>query len=548
MSYTVTNTFWIYIWCFVGIRLSKIFSKYKNELKRNKKKLNKMFSLIVTLDEFGGIATEDGSLPWKNKYDMVNFKNKTTNNVVIMGRKTWDSLPSKFKPLPNRINIVISSNGYNILDNYQFIDRPDFIESLSLDEKLKLFEKNNNPVKIFTNIRETIIHLTLTEKKLYKNKELFVIGGATIYNYFLQNNMISKVYLTQIFDNGNCTVKIKHDFYNRNLQKWKILEITDEKTIELTRHMITLFKGKCHYQELEYVNNEENQFLQTLRTILTNGYKKSNRTLTKTLSIFGNELRFDLSNNKFPLLTTRNMTFRLIFEELIWFLRGQTDSKILESKNVNIWKANSSREFLDGVGLHEFEVGDIGNTYGFLYRHLGATYIDCKTDYSNQGFDQVQNVINLLKNDPDNRRIIINLWDPNNFDKATLPPCCFNYQFYVTPNKGLITKATQRSSDISLAGGFNIASASLLTIMLARICGLQPYLLIWSTGDTHIYENQLDSVREQLKRNPRPFPQLWVRDSAPSFVNGKEIVDFECSDFMLVNYNPYDKIKIEMNA
>jgi thymidylate synthase len=228
----------------------------------------------------------------------------------------------------------------------------------------------------------------------------------------------------------------------------------------------------------------------------------------------------------------------------MFFLRGQTDNKILEDKNVRIWTQNTTRGFLDGRGLHHLAEGDMGATYGFLFRHHGARYIDCKTDYAGQGFDQLREVIRLLKEDPYSRRIIINLWDPSSMCNMSLPPCAYNYQFYVDfvgGRKLLTCKLTQRSSDISLAGGWNIASAALLTYMLARCTGMEPARLIWSTGDTHIYLNQLDGVAAQLSREPRCFPKLYF--SGPI----KEITDYEFGDLILANYNPHPTIKMVMN-
>jgi thymidylate synthase len=484
-----------------------------------------MFSLIVCTDTNGciGIARhQQYELAFNYKDDMKNFKNKTTNNVVIMGRKTWESLPAKSRPLPNRINIIIST---------------------SLERE---GETKDTKVLVFKTIEECLIELTVPKsgggnRKKYKGKELFVIGGATLYDYFLKRRLINKLYISISnsmapgYDGDSIISEELYKFVHDRGDQWKII----------SGYQQPLYT----YYEYQFVNREELQVLDTMRTILASGYTKSDRTGTGTLSIFcPREMRFDISDGKFPLATSRSMTPRLIFEELMFFLRGQTNNQILVDKKVPIWIPNTTREFLDSRGLHHYEPGDMGPTYSFLFRYFGAEYKDCNTDYTNAGgFDQLAYVIDLLKNNPDSRRIMINLWNPRDFDKMSLPPCAFCYQFYVTPARELITRVTQRSSDIGTAGFWNISSATLLTYMLARVCGLTPKELIWSPADTHIYLNLVESVREQLTRDPRNFPNLIVKPDAPSLENGRDITEFEFTDFQIVNYDPHPAIKFIMN-
>lgn len=480
-----------------------------------------MFSLIVLANKCGGIAKNCGSLPFKNIYDMKNFTSKTKNNIVIMGKNTWNSL--QIKPLPNRLNYIISTT---------------------------LKQKDvPNGVFIFKNIERLLEETTFSKNK--KNK-YFVIGGSHIYSEFIKRDLISKIYYTKMDGNDIYPIKINltlNDLLNSD--KWRKLadeEMSDDSYINKYK-MQEKYKN-CQYAEFVYNNVEEKLFLERLNLILQKGYKKTDRTGTGTLSLFSpGDLSFSLENNTIPLLTTRPLPLKHIFEELMWFLRGQTDVRILQQKGVKVWNANTSREFLDKRGLYMYPVGDLGPSYSFQFRHSGADYLNCRQPYYNLGFDQLTYVINLLKNNPDSRRIIINLWNPSDLDKMSLVPCGFCYQFYVTPEKRLITKVTQRSSDIALAGGWNIASASLLTYMLASICGLKPHKVIWSTGDTHLYLNQLDSVKEQISRKcDKPFPKLYIHNDAPSLENGRDITEFEYTDFSLVNYCPQKKIKLAMNA
>jgi thymidylate synthase len=274
-------------------------------------------------------------------------------------------------------------------------------------------------------------------------------------------------------------------------------------------------------------NAEEFKFLCVLQSILHKTTFKDNRTGTKTKSIFSPpELRFSLENNSLPLLTTRKLPLRHIFEELMWFIRGQTDVRILRNKNIHIWDDNSSIEFLTANGFYHIPEWNIGKSYGYQFRHAKI--------------DQLYEAIQLINKNPTSRRIIINLWNVEDLMEMVLPPCLFCYQFHVEDGT-LSCKATQRSSDISLAGGWNITTISLLTILIAKVCNLKPKEIIWSVGDAHIYENQITGVETQLSRCPRPFPRLHLLDK-------KEITQFEFTDLILEDYNPYPSIKLAMNA
>ncbi len=322
-----------------------------------------------------------------------------------------------------------------------------------------------------------------------------------------------------------------------------------EKSNNITKNDKSINTQPDLIQKMDDINTniEEYKFLSLMKRII-NQQDRPDRTGIGTKSIFAPQnLCFSLKNNRFPLLTTRSIPLRHITEELLWFLRGQTDVSILQQKGVHVWDANTTREFLDGRKLYNSQIGDAGPSYGFQMRHNGAEYIDCKTDYTGLGFDQLSSVIHLLKNDPFSRRILINLWNPKDTDKMPLPPCGFCYQFYVTEGKDknwLCCKLIQRSSDISLAGGWNIASASLLTIMLAHICNLKPKELIWSIGDAHIYLNQMEGVVKQLARKPRQFPKLYIVKDPIDM----DITKFEADHFRLEGYQPYARIKLPMNA
>uniref|UniRef100_A0A8C4X275 Thymidylate synthase n=1 Tax=Eptatretus burgeri TaxID=7764 RepID=A0A8C4X275_EPTBU len=243
--------------------------------------------------------------------------------------------------------------------------------------------------------------------------------------------------------------------------------------------------------------------------------------------------------DQFPLLTTKRMFWKGVVEELLWFIKGSTNAKELSAKGVRIWDANGSREFLDRSGFPDREEGDLGPVYGFQWRHFGAEYTGMHTDYSGQGVDQLQQVIDAIKNNPDDRRIIMCAWNPKDLPIMALPPCHALCQFYVA-DRELSCQMYQRSADMGLGVPFNIASYALLTYMIAHVTGLQPGDFVHTIGDAHVYVNHVEPLKVQLDREPRPFPRLEIARTVQS------IEDFRAEDFNLVNYDPYPAIKMQM--
>lgn len=252
------------------------------------------------------------------------------------------------------------------------------------------------------------------------------------------------------------------------------------------------------------------QYLDLLKNILENGEKKDDRTGVGTISLFGTQTRYNL-NNGFPLLTTKKVHLKSIIYELLWFLRGDTNVKYLQDHGVRIWN-----EWAD-------ENGDLGPVYGKQWRDFN-------------GVDQITNVINTLKTNPNSRRIIVSAWNPQDVDKMALPPCHTMFQFFVINNK-LSCQLYQRSADCFLGVPFNIASYALLTMMVAQVCDLELGDFIHTTGDTHIYLNHLEQVNLQLTREPYPLPKMKINK------NKKDIFSFEYEDFELINYQCHPTIK-----
>ena len=454
-----------------------------------------VFKIIVAVDEAGGIGKTrpDGTqfIPWTNPTDMQFFKNQTMNKTVIMGRKTYDSIGHV---LNNRVNFIISKTP-------RVSDLPN--------------------VKWFTDIHECI--------RACKG-EVYIIGGADIYAAFLKLKIISEIVKSHITGIYNCDINfpVTFDFELQN-------EITYNSGTTDTQLIISYHT---------YKNIEEKQMLQFGAQLLECPLR-ADRTATGTFSTFGTQFKFDLTNNTFPLMTTRRLFFRGIVEELLLLIAGSTDSRVLEARGVNVWRGNTSREFLDSRGLHHMPIGDMGASYGWLARHFGATYQTCETNYTGQGFDQLNYVIKELKTNPTSRRLVISLWDPANLDNCPLPPCLYNYQFYSQADANQATKRkllcmmTQRSSDFAVAGGWNVAAGALLTYLIASVTDHTPDTLIWNIGDAHIYQNLAEDFARQLKREPRCYPKLYIEQQP-------NIEDYRADHIKLVGYNPHEKIDFPM--
>lgn len=257
------------------------------------------------------------------------------------------------------------------------------------------------------------------------------------------------------------------------------------------------------------------QYLTLIDHILKNGVRKEDRTGTGTISTFGYQMRFDLSQG-FPLLTTKKVHLKSIIHELLWFLAGDTNVKYLQENGVRIWN-----EWAD-------ENGDLGHIYGYQWRSW--------PDYKGGHIDQISEIIDTIKNNPDSRRIIVNAWNVGDLGNMNLPPCHAFFQFYVSEGK-LSLQLYQRSADCFLGVPFNIASYALLCMMVAQVCGLKPGEFIHTLGDAHIYLNHLEQVNLQLTRTPRPLPRMRINPDV------NDIFSFRYEDFTLEDYDPYPPIK-----
>ena len=481
--------------------------------------------IVAVCKKNNGIGFQ-GEIPWNLKSELSYFKEITSknvsniHNVVIMGRKTWESLPKK--PLPKRINIVISRN-----------KDKEFIRSVEKHDNTFVRDNLNASIDTF---------ITLKNVNNINNIKynVFIIGGEEIYKSALESKFCKKIFITEVYKEFDCDTF----FPKIDKEEFSLINVSEFKEEDGIYYRHKIYKNNKYITDLSeiWINNEEMQYLNTMKQIINEGIETIDRTNVGTLSIFGQHYKYDLSDT-FPALTTKRIFLRGIFEELMLYLTGKTDNGILNEKKIHIWDGNTTREFLDKRGLSHYPVGDMGETYGFNFRHFGAKYIDCKQDYTGQGTDQLSNVFHLFKNDPNSRRIIINLWNGATLNNAALPACLCMYQFYVnTRDQKLDLQIYIRSSDFFLANNWNACTGALLVHMICNLedIDLTPGILTVNTGDTHIYKSHIKQVKENLDRTPKPFPKLTINNKK------KSLIDYKYEDLNFIDYTPDKNISAPM--
>jgi dihydrofolate reductase/thymidylate synthase len=447
-----------------------------------------MFDVIIAMTKKGGIGFE-GELPWKCSEELSMFKNKTKDSVLIVGSKTAEFLPN----LSGRHIIVVSKNK-NISDfgcGVQHVVK-------SISEALDMFK--------------------------YFDKKVFIAGGAQIYNevFNIWRSRINKVYLSVMNGEFECDT-----FVNFDPMMWTV----DKKNE---------YNEFTHY-ELSPIVSEERNYLLLLKDVYENGWVKEGRNgLTK--SMFGKTMEFDLTNG-YPLLTTKKMFFRGVVEELLFFIRGNTDSQLLMDKKIKIWDGNTNRKFLDSIGKDSRREGVMGPMYGYQWRNYNSEYDEDKSGPKEKGMDQLSIVIDQIRNDPHSRRILLTDFNPLQARDGVLYPChSIIIQFYVN-NGFLDIFCYNRSSDLFHGLPFNIASTALFHILIAKITGLTARKFILSLGDVHIYSSHYYAVEEQLKRIPFKFTTVEIGKNLNTL---EDIEKLEYKDFELVDYHSYPTIKASM--
>ena len=469
-------------------------------------------NIIATVNNDNVIGSGNDLLIESND-DMKYFYKITTQthnnykNVCIMGRNTWESIPIEHRPLKGRINIVLTRN--------------------------HSIKKTDNVLYMGS------LHDAISWCDMNETGKVFIIGGQQIYTEcFIDKYDIELLYLTH-FDYKTPSNLRDLKFFPDILQYFQEI-YTDSKNLKCkvvhqkTVNIKTDFKI---YQHKDTVNLQELEYLTLLNKISYINLSESRNS--DVSSSFGERLEFDLSKG-LPLLTSKKMGFKTILRELLWFINGSTCNKKLNDVNVHIWDQNASKEFLASRNL-DYKEGDLGPIYGFQWRHYGAKYIDSDTDYTNEGIDQLKYIIDMIKNDPTSRRIIMNAWNPCDLEKMALPPCHIMCQFHVDQiNKKLDCQMYQRSGDMFLGVPFNIASYSLLTYIIAHLTGYNVGRFIHILGDAHIYNSHMDAVKLQVKNPTHHFPELIISDKLT------DIDTIEESYFEINNYQSSARINAPM--
>ena len=290
--------------------------------------------------------------------------------------------------------------------------------------------------------------------------------------------------------------------------------------------------------------HQEEQYLNLIREILERGTWEDGRN-GRTKSVFGHSMRFSLKNGTIPILTTKKTAWKSCLKELLWFIQGDTDNKILQNQNVHIWDGNTTREFLDSRGLQHYREGLIGPGYGFQWRHFNAAYnADTGSPRDETGIDQLNQIVEALK-DPaqrTSRRLIMTAWNPLQLSEMALPPCHIMCQFNVHDGNKLSCAMYQRSCDVPLGSPFNIASYSFLTHLLAKHCGLEAYEFVYFMGNCHIYEDHIEPMRTQIERKPFEFPTIEIKTLRDN------INEYEIDDFVINGYQSGEQIRMNMVA
>ncbi|XP_020694107.1 bifunctional dihydrofolate reductase-thymidylate synthase-like isoform X1 [Dendrobium catenatum] len=525
-----------------ALMADKILGNIPNGIAKNDPP--RTFEVVVAATREMGIG-KDGKLPWKLPSDLKFFKeltmstsNPAKKNAVIMGRRTWESIPNEKRPLPGRLNIVLTRS-----ESFDISTVENVITCSSMSSALDLLASSPycfSTEKVFVIggghiLRDVLnapecdaIHLTDIEASIECDTFIPAVDVSVFQPWFssfpLVENNIRYSFVTYVrVRSQSSQSQIQYDFQATNGNSCK-------DKIEIQQFS---FLPKMIFEQ-----HEEYSYLRLVEDIISHGAMKIDRTETGTLSKFGCQMRFNLRRS-FPLLTTKRVFWRGVVEELLWFISGSTNAKVLQARGIRIWDGNASRDYLDSVGLAHREEGDLGPIYGFQWRHLGAKYVDMHADYSGKGFDQLLDVIEKIKKKPDDEQIVLSAWNPFDLKEMALPPCHMFSQFYVKDGE-LSCQMYQRSADMGLGVPFNIASYSLLTYMIAQVCDLVPGDFTHHIGDAHVYRTHVRPLREQIQKQPKPFPILKINPEK------KDIDSFTASDFSLVGYDPHSKIEMKM--
>tara|TARA_X000000950_G_C13914010_1_gene660149 strand:- start:1188 stop:2624 length:1437 start_codon:yes stop_codon:yes gene_type:complete len=473
------------------------------------------FNIITSIDKNSLIGLND-KLAYSCVEDLYRFQSLTNGSgIILMGRKTWDSLPLRIRPLKNRQNYILSKSKNS---DVKYTDNVFFIN----------------------NVEELI-------KKVDENQVIYCIGGAgciklllTRYRSLVYNIILTHFDLDIIPDKLDNPVyfpsELLYGFDVTISEKFTDLVVKDWKN---NNHNPTVYfktyQRNNDYQPSWYYS--ESLYLEQMRQLLRMTTRKSRNAFT--FSTFGLRLEYDCRNGKVPLLTSKKMAWKTVIRELLWFINGSTNNKQLQEQKVHIWDGNSSREYLDSHNLSHYSEGDCGPIYGHQWRFFGSQYITCESDYTNQGVDQLIECEKQIINDSFSRRIILCAWNPSDLNKMVLPPCHVLSQFYVNNENELSLQLYQRSGDMFLGVPFNMFSYSVLLHLMAQRTGKKTGSIIHILGDAHVYKEHEQAIYKQLE-NPIYNPPTIHIKFKPNWE------DYDITDFSLNDYISADKISAPM--
>ncbi|KAK2966011.1 hypothetical protein RJ640_017089 [Escallonia rubra] len=465
------------------------------------------YQVVVAATRNMGIG-KDGKLPWRLPSDLKFFKDVTMTtsdlarkNAVIMGRKTWESIPLEHRPLPGRLNVVLTRSG-----SFDIATAENVVICGSMISALELLAASPYCLSI---------------------EKVFVIGGGQVLREALNAPGCNAIHVTEIESDVDCDTfipaldissfqpwysslpsvenNIRYCFTTYVRVRNSTVEppsLTNGPTSDSNSDVVKFDVKKFSFlPKMIFEKHEEHMYLRLVQDIISNGAYKDDRTGTGTLSKFG---------------------CQCFGEE---FLKSFCGSSVVPQ--------------MLSIGLVDREEGDLGPVYGFQWRHFGARYNGMYADYTGQGFDQLLDVIEKIKNNPDDRRIILSAWNPSDLKLMALPPCHMFAQFYVAKGE-LSCQMYQRSADMGLGVPFNVASYALLTCMVAHVCDLVPGDFIHVIGDAHVYRTHVRPLQDQLQKLPKPFPILKINPQK------KDIDSFVAADFELIGYDPHQKIEMKM--
>lgn len=456
-----------------------------------------IFNILIR-DEFNGIG-KNSCIPWHFPHDMNFFYKKTIHHVVIMGRKTFESL--QCKPLNNRINIIVSTSMFQ--ENETRTSK--IIDDKNQNNCNEHNKKNNEKKTLFYTC--SLINALKIVEQYFKENNIFIIGGTQLYLEAsllkqFKGSYITTIYTIDKIDIYQCDTKINFEKITHSCIPNHIEEYQHNQFIKLSFDFYEKYPENlesCDYQYFQLVNEiiaqntEENTKLENEEINTTTRIGRNG----SVLSLFSYQMKFDLTKS-FPILTSKKMYWKGIVEELLFFLHGKTNVDFLRNQGIHIWDKNTTRDFLDQHQLHHYQEYDMGPMYGYNWRYIGAEYKGCMKSYKNQGgIDQLANVIDLILNDPTSRRIVMTAFNPITAKEGCLYPChsCFT-QFYVS-NNYLDMNTYQRSADVYLGLPFNISQQALLLCIIAKVTNKIPRKLTIQLGDCHIYKEHLMYLQEQ---------------------------------------------------